>query len=78
MATIDSKDIIDKIIEGNGYYDEDARVYMIVEYTNAYGNKTWGVTWVNEHPNMADRYLHETQFVREPKIIWSIKLNNEN
>ena len=32
MATIDSKQIIDEIIQRNGYYEDDPRAYMIVEY----------------------------------------------
>jgi hypothetical protein len=68
MATIDSKDVIDALIKNNGYYDDDPRAFMIVEYTNAYGNQTWGVTWVNETGKY--RYLEETPFVRNPKVIW--------
>lgn len=71
MATIDSKHIIDELIENDGYYPGDPRIYMIVEYTNAYGNQTWGVTWPNERGR--DRYLEETEWVRNPKIIWRAK-----
>lgn len=70
MATIDNKQIIDDIIRDNGYYDEDPQVYMIVEYTNAYGNVTWGVTWSNESSQQRVRYLDETEYIRNPKVIW--------
>ena len=70
MATIDSKEIIDKIIAGNGYYEDDPRVYMIIEYINYNGYTTWGVTWSNEHPNRRERYTIETEYVRNPKVIW--------
>lgn len=70
MATIDSKSVIDEIISNNGYYMDDPRVYMIVEYTNAYGNKAYGVTWSNEHPTSRLRYLDETTYVKNPKVIW--------
>jgi hypothetical protein len=73
MATIDSKNLIDKIIANNGYYEDDPRVYKIVEYTNAYGNTTWGVTWSNELSSSRDRYLIETEFVKNPKVIWEAK-----
>lgn len=43
MATIDSKALIDQIIATDGYYEDDPRVYMIVEYTNANNNQTWGI-----------------------------------
>lgn len=71
MSTIDDKVLIDKIIAANGYYETDPRVYLIVEYTNAYGNQTWGVTWSNEEAERKERYLIETPYVRNPKIIWS-------
>jgi len=70
MSTIDDKKIIDDIIKANGYYMDDPQVYMIVEYTNAYGRVTWGVTWSNEHPKSRTRYLDETEYVRNPRVIW--------
>lgn len=71
MATIDSKQIIDEIIKNNGYYEDDPQVYMIVEYTNAYGNKTWGVTWSNQQDK--EKYLVESQYVRNPKVYWKAR-----
>jgi hypothetical protein len=68
MATIDSKHIIDELIANNGECEGDSPVRMIVEYTNAYGNKTWGVTWMDER--YWDRYLLETEFVKAPKVIF--------
>lgn len=70
MSTIDSKEIIDDIIKNDGYYYDDPRVYMIVEYMNAWGNITWGVTWSNEHPQNRLRYLNESKYIRNPKILW--------
>jgi hypothetical protein len=71
VSTINTKDIIDTLIANDGYYDEeDPRVYMIVEYTNAYGDIVWGVTWINEDPSRLERYLVPSQFVRNPKVIW--------
>jgi hypothetical protein len=70
MATIDNKGIIDNIIANNGYYDDDPRVYMIVEYTNFNGSQTYGVTWTNESRERRTRYLNETDFVINPKVIW--------
>ncbi len=69
MATIDSKHIIDELIANNGIYPGDPQVYMIVEYTNAYGNVTWGVTW--PHEKGRDRYtIEQYPYVNNPKIIW--------
>jgi hypothetical protein len=70
MATIDSRHIIDEIIRNNGFYENDPQVYMIVEYTNAYGNTTWGVTWISESKEARERYLMQSDFVRAPKVIW--------
>ncbi len=72
MATIDSKKMIDELIANDGYYQDDPRVYMIVEYTNMFGNTTWGVTWVNSPDR--DKYLVETEFVRNPTVIWGARV----
>lgn len=73
MATIDNKNIIDEIIRQDGYYEDDPRVAMIVEYMNAYGRLTWGVTWSNEPKNRQERYLISSEFVHNPQIIWKAK-----
>jgi len=77
MATIDSKDFITKLITHNGWCDDEdheafdnPRVSLIVEYTNAFDNLTWGVTFTGENPN---KYLIETIYVKNPKIIWDAK-----
>ncbi len=70
MATIDNKQMIDKLIANNGCYEGDPQIYQIVEYINAYGNITWGVTWSNEHPAMRRRYEIESQFINDPHVIW--------
>lgn len=70
MATIDDKTLIDKLIAANGYFDDDPRVHMIVQYTNSYGKITWGVTWTNETKERRLRYLDATPHVRNPKVIW--------
>lgn len=71
MATIDNKKLIDEIIAKDGYYEGDARVALIVEYTNMNGVTTWGVTWSSESPARQERYLVETEFVRSPRLIWT-------
>lgn len=70
MSTIGSKKIIDEIIAGNGYYQGDPRVALIVEYTNQAGQQTWGVTWTVEHPVRQERYLLDSEFVQNPREIW--------
>ena len=70
MATIDNKKLIDDIIAGHGYYENDPRVALIVEYTNAYGKQAWGVTWTNETSVRQRRYLEATGYVINPRILW--------
>ena len=46
MATFDDRVIVEELIAGHGYYQDDPRVALIVEYENFEGRTTWGVTWV--------------------------------
>ena len=72
MSTITSKHVIDELITNDGYSEDDPRVALIVEYTSGYtGERIWGVTWVVETPDRQRRYLVETDFVRQPRVIWS-------
>lgn len=77
MATIDSKDFIDRLIAGNGLLDGELEDYdnppaiKIVEYTNAYGTVTWGVVFKGESGK--NRYEIPTDYVRNPKVIWERK-----
>ncbi len=70
MSTIDNKELIYNLIANDGHFGEDPRVYMIVEYTNSYGKTTYGVTWINEIKDQRTRYLNESFYVRNPKVIW--------
>lgn len=74
MATIDDKTLIDTIIRQDGHYEGDPRVALIVEYTNANDRQTWGVTWSSEPASRQRRYLEETQFVRNPRILWEASI----
>jgi hypothetical protein len=71
MATIDNKKVIDDLITSNGYYEDDPRAAMIVQYINAFGRITWGVTWENEDFTRQVRYMEETPYVKSPRVIWS-------
>jgi hypothetical protein len=70
MPTIDSKELIDEIIRCHGVYEMDPRAAQIVEYTNAWGGRTYGVTYCTETLQNQRRYEIETKFVRNPKVIW--------
>jgi hypothetical protein len=74
MATIDSKEFVDNIVSNNGYYNGDSdnrygdnpRAVKIVEYTNAWGNKAYGVMFENDR---LDKYS-ASEFVINPSIYW--------
>jgi hypothetical protein len=80
MATIDSKEMIDRIIATNGEPYPPAEgepseppVAKVVEYVNFWGKTVWGVVFENERdmgPGMFDRYEHETTHVRDPRVIF--------
>ena len=64
MSTIDSSTIVAAIIRGE--YDDDGPT-RVVQYTNGWGNETWGVTFGREDK---ERYTVATPFVQNPRIIW--------
>lgn len=70
MSTIDTKSIIDQMIRNNGFYEDDSQVHQIVEYINAFGNTTWGVTWSGEPESRRERYMKESQYINNSKVIW--------
>lgn len=67
MATINSKEIVDEIIAGNGYYEDDPRVVKIVKYTNNFGGKLcYGLIYQSED---LDRY-HASEYILSPETLW--------
>ena len=68
MGTV-SKKIADKLVAGDGWYPGDNRISKIVEYDNAWGGVSYGITYPHEDQ---DRYA-ETGFVRNPRIYWEAK-----
>lgn len=74
MATIDSRESIDRMIADNGetYCKSDGEppVMRIVEYQNAHGGVCWGVVWHNEPGTSKDKYLQASEYVRNPRVIW--------
>jgi len=76
MATIDSKEAIDRIIARNGdppvEEPSEPPAVKIVEYTNMAGRITWGVVWENEVAiGTGNRYEIPTPYVRNPHVIWT-------
>ncbi len=70
MATIDAREIIDAIIAGKSDYPDEPLAVKIVEYTNAWGNVTWGVVFADEPYPFNRRYETPTEYVRNPRVIW--------
>lgn len=62
--TIDSKEIILKMLRNSGFYPGDPQAYAIYTYTNAFGKQTWKVM-------MHEAYLEETSYVRTPILLWN-------
>lgn len=63
MGTV-NKEIADQIVASQ--YPED-RARRIVEYTNAWGDLAYGVTFEDEDPA---KYLRPSQYIQNPKIYW--------
>lgn len=49
MATLTSREIVNEIINGDGWYPGDTtRVVKIVEYTDQAGETAWGIIYDGE------------------------------
>ena len=66
MSTV-SRDIADDIIAG--LFPQD-HVTRIVEYTNAWGGKAYGVTYAGQD---RETYMRPTEYIRKPRIYWENK-----
>lgn len=78
MATV-SKEFAQELIEGNGFCKaspedgapDNPSAVKIVEYTNMWNNLAYGVIFDGERDPI--RYEVETQYIRNPKVIWMKK-----
>lgn len=76
MATFDNKEMVDRMIAGDGWLpecgDHDAPdnppAVRIVEYTNFEGRLAWGVVFRGDRDPY--RYERPTEYVRKPRVIW--------
>ena len=81
MATVDGK-FAANIIAHDGWYQGDKdnslgdnpRCIIIVRYINAWGAEAYGVTFEGERDPL--RYCIESEYVRNPRIIW--RADNKN
>jgi hypothetical protein len=72
MGTVD-KDIAEQIIANDGYGDPgDPRTVKIVRYTGYESQELYGAVLIVEVMiGMGDRYERPTEYVRNPKVIWT-------
>lgn len=69
MATISSKEIVNEIIAGDGYYSDDPRVKAIFEIQTPTAE---GVTrWVLCYTERDIFNAMSSEWVVNPKLIWS-------
>jgi hypothetical protein len=75
MATVDSREIVDAIIKGNGFYPgDDDRVVRIVQYNNMFnGGIAYGLIYQGEDLN---RYF--VPQCRNAKSIWDFDQHQGN
>jgi hypothetical protein len=70
MTTVD-KSFADKMVACGGvmYPDDpfEPHVNRIVEYTNAWGQKAYGMTFNGQDP---DKYMRPSEYVQEPRVYW--------
>jgi hypothetical protein len=82
MATM-SRSIVDRLVAGGGWLheepDHDApdnpRAVRIVEYTNKWGGTAYGVVVAGDRDPY--RYEVETDFVRSPRLFWSVEEHSD-
>lgn len=78
MATFNNKETIDRIIAANGVlYPDETPVAKIVEYTNAWGGRCWGVVFENEMGTVygRERYNIPTDHIINPVTIFERNKN---
>jgi hypothetical protein len=72
MPTVDSRDIVDAIIKGNGVYPGDEHIppcAKIVQYTNFHGGACYGLIYAGQPLNLYE----ESRYINNPITIWERK-----
>lgn len=75
--TVDSQDVIDAMIAGNGVYPGDENlpvgpVVRIVQYTNEWGARTHGVVYEAEaRAGRLHRYEQVSKAISDPVVVWT-------
>jgi len=74
MATVNDRELVDRLIANNGHYEANWRddptadppVLSITEYTNDWGGTSYGLCYPADPP---DKYA-ASLFVHQPKILF--------
>ena len=75
--TVDSPEMIEAFIAGNGVYPGDENlpagpVVRIVQYTNRWGGRTYGVVYEAEaRAGQLYRYEQVSENISDPVVIWT-------
>lgn len=76
MSTVD-KAFADKMVACSGvmYPDDpfEPPVNRIVEYTNAWGKKAYGMTFDGQDIN---KYMYQSEYIQNPRIYWERTQND--
>ena len=64
--TIDSEDIIVKMLENSGVYPGDPQAYSIWSYLNSWDKQTFAVFMHIQHED-----IFTSPFVRNPILLWT-------
>ena len=65
--TIDSKELIIKMLKNDGNYEADPQAYSIHSYVNDWGAETYYVAYYPEE----EISLHSSIFCHDIKLLWS-------
>jgi hypothetical protein len=74
MAVIESQETIDVLLANDGIYpgDELMPVVRIVQYMTPEGAQVYGIVYAVEvHMGLLHRYDQETEYIRNPVVIFS-------
>jgi hypothetical protein len=75
--TVDSPEMVDRFIAGNGYYPGDENhpqgpAVRIVQYTNAWGKRTHGVVFeADARAGQLHRYEQVSEHISDPVVVWT-------
>lgn len=64
MSTIDDSNFVKKLIESEGYYEDDSQIYSIWSYINMAGRSTQKIYYSHQT-------LEESPFVLYPVLLWT-------